>query len=79
VPATATDSETWSRVININFNGPFYLIRACLPIMLSNLGKYKGSIVNICSVAAVRGAAGGPAYTASKVKYQTNVIRYNIF
>ncbi len=38
------------------------LIRRCIPDLL----KTKGSIVNVCSTASIRGSAAGVAYTASK-------------
>jgi NAD(P)-dependent dehydrogenase (short-subunit alcohol dehydrogenase family) len=48
----------------INVTGPMYLIRRCLGELLK--AEPKGAIVNICSVAAVRGSVAGVAYTASK-------------
>lgn len=39
-----------------------HLIRTSLPHLLST----KGSIVNVCSTASIRGSAAGVAYTASK-------------
>ena len=58
-----TSNAIWNKCMDINVNGPFYLIRAVIPIFERTR---KGSIVNICSVASVRGAAAGAAYTASK-------------
>lgn len=65
--------------MSVNFNGPFYLMRAAIPHFLSKPGgpvegtgsstklpPHKGTIVNVCSFAAVSGAAAGAAYTASK-------------
>lgn len=54
----------WKRCFAINVDGPMLLIRRCLPELLKT--NPKGAIVNICSTAAVRGAAAGVAYTASK-------------
>ncbi|KAL1954347.1 hypothetical protein VTO42DRAFT_1374 [Malbranchea cinnamomea] len=65
-PVGETSRDVWERCLNVNLNGPFHLIRACLPSMHANEGPVKGSIVNVCSTAAVRGGAAGAAYTASK-------------
>ena len=55
--------EDWDNVININLNGPFKMIRACLPDMkLNNWGR----IVNIASTAARSAEATHGAYCASK-------------
>lgn len=59
---TFSDKE-WDRVIGINLTVPTRLIRASIPLMKTNGG---GSIVNVCSKAALSGAASGVAYTASK-------------
>ena len=66
MPAAETSPETWQRCMSVNVSGPFYLIRACLPHMLANEGAEKGSIINVCSTASMRGGAAGAAYTASK-------------
>lgn len=68
--------------MGINFYGPFYMMRAVIPHFLAKpkpetitLGKLfplpmplstRGSIVNVCSVAAYRGGANGAPYTSSK-------------
>lgn len=60
--AEVTD-EVWQRVLSINLNGPMYLCRRSIPIMLKQGG---GSIINIASVAGMGGGAAGVAYTVSK-------------
>lgn len=57
-------NKIWDRCFAVNVNGPMYLIRACIPHFLKQ--DSKGAIVNVCSVASVRGPAAGVAYTASK-------------
>jgi NAD(P)-dependent dehydrogenase (short-subunit alcohol dehydrogenase family) len=55
--------EIWQRVLSINVNGPMYLSRRAIPIMLK---QGSGSIINTASVAGIRGGAAGAAYTVSK-------------
>jgi NAD(P)-dependent dehydrogenase (short-subunit alcohol dehydrogenase family) len=57
------DDDIWRRVLSINLDGPMYLTRRAVPIMIKQGG---GSIVNTASVAGVEGGAAGVAYTASK-------------
>jgi 3alpha(or 20beta)-hydroxysteroid dehydrogenase len=52
--------DAWQRTFDINVTGPLLGIQALVPLM-----RPGGSIVNICSVAAVSGHAAA-AYTASK-------------
>lgn len=63
VPLHETTDQLWRRVIGINLDGSFKLIRAVLPAMLE---AGTGSIVNVASEAAFRGSAAGTAYTVSK-------------
>lgn len=55
--------EDWKQVIDINLDGPFKMIRACLPEMKKNGW---GRIVNIASTAARVGEETHAAYCASK-------------
>ena len=55
--------EVWERVIGINLNGPMYLSRLAVTIMVR---QGSGSIVNVASAAGIGGGAAGAAYTASK-------------
>lgn len=61
--AATTEDDVWRRVLRVNLDGPFYLTRAALRVMVPAGG---GSIVNVASAAGIRGAAAGAAYTASK-------------
>ncbi|CZR69231.1 related to 3-ketoacyl-acyl carrier protein reductase [Phialocephala subalpina] len=63
---SSVDSLTdgsWDKAIAVNLTAPVKLMRAVVPIMISNGG---GSIVNVSSKAGMSGAAAGVAYTASK-------------
>jgi 3alpha(or 20beta)-hydroxysteroid dehydrogenase len=55
--------DLWHRIIEINLTGCFLGIRAATAALVAS---GNGSIVNISSVAGMRGAAGGAAYVASK-------------
>ncbi len=63
LPAGEVDDDTWERVFAVNITAVMRLTRAVLPAMVS--AGY-GSIVNVASEAALRGACAGVAYTASK-------------
>jgi 3-oxoacyl-[acyl-carrier protein] reductase len=62
-PALAMDDETWREVMETNLDGAFRLARAAAKFMI--LGRW-GRIVNVSSIAAVRGGRGQIAYAASK-------------
>jgi meso-butanediol dehydrogenase / (S,S)-butanediol dehydrogenase / diacetyl reductase len=57
------DPEVWKKVIDINLNGPFFMMKAAIPHFLKNGG---GSIINISSLAGLRCIPAMPAYCASK-------------
>ena len=57
------DEKEWVDVIDINLNGPFRMIRACLPKMIE---RHWGRIINIGSTAATTATADHAAYCASK-------------
>jgi NAD(P)-dependent dehydrogenase (short-subunit alcohol dehydrogenase family) len=54
--------ESWQRQIDVNLTGPFLVIQAALP----SLVERKGNIVNVASIAGVKGQAYSAAYSASK-------------
>ena len=56
------DAATWKRVLDVNLNGPFHMISAALPY----LSIARGNVVNVASVAGVKGQAYTAAYCASK-------------
>ena len=57
------DNIEWKKTFDININGPFYLIKKLLPVMISS--KF-GRIINISSYLANHGAVGASAYSSSK-------------
>ena len=63
LPAHELDDATWTRVIAVNLEAAFRLARAVLPGMRA---RAHGTIVNVGSIAGLRGGAAGLAYTTSK-------------
>lgn len=62
-PLLQTTLEIWRRQNAVNLDGVFLGVRAALPLIERSGG---GSIVNISSVAGLRGIAGLSGYCASK-------------
>lgn len=63
VPMTQTTVELWHQVMDINAMGVFLGMRAVASTMIA---QQSGSIVNISSIAGLRGAGVAFAYGASK-------------
>mgnify|MGYP001578224730 CR=1 FL=1 len=62
-PIAQQDDETWARVIDVNLTAVFRICRSFAPHMQA---RGRGRIINIASVAGLRGVAGAVAYSASK-------------
>ena len=58
-----TDDATWQKMMDINLNAAFYVLRAVVPVMRQ---AQHGRIIAIGSRQAVQSAAGVGAYSASK-------------
>lgn len=56
------DPESWGQVVDINLKGPFYALRAALPLMKSK----GGVIINISSGAAYNALEGWSHYCSTK-------------
>ncbi|HEV2638896.1 MAG TPA: SDR family oxidoreductase [Actinocrinis sp.] len=68
-PFEETTLEAWKEVLDTNLTGPFLITRAFGRIMLAQPDKApgrRGSVVNIASVAGLRGIADRAAYNTSK-------------
>jgi 3alpha(or 20beta)-hydroxysteroid dehydrogenase len=63
VPMTETTTELWHQIMDVNALGVFLGMRSVAPAMTA---QGSGSIVNISSVAGLRGTAMAFAYGASK-------------
>ncbi len=57
------DGKQMQEIMAVNFMGPFYMIKYAIENMKTHGG---GSIINICSIAAVKGYPIFEAYTGSK-------------
>jgi 2-deoxy-D-gluconate 3-dehydrogenase len=60
---TQTDDDVWKLIIETNLTGTFYCCRDVARLMVE---QKSGSIINIASVAGVKGPPGLGAYAASK-------------
>ena len=58
-----TDDATWQKMMDINLNAAFYVLRAAVPVMRK---AERGRIIAIASRQAVQPAANVGAYSASK-------------
>jgi NAD(P)-dependent dehydrogenase (short-subunit alcohol dehydrogenase family) len=63
VPAEALEPSVWRRVLDVNLTGPFLLSQAFGRMMIA---AGSGSIVNVASIAGLRGVSDRAAYNASK-------------
>lgn len=57
------EEDEWRRVLDVNLTGPFLTTKAALPHLLERPG---GRIVNVASIAGLRGQAYTSHYCASK-------------
>ena len=60
-PALPDSSKRWRLAVDVNLNGPFYLMQAFCPRMTEG-----GQVINISSAAADWPEFGRPSYTATK-------------
>jgi NAD(P)-dependent dehydrogenase (short-subunit alcohol dehydrogenase family) len=58
--------EDWRRQMAVNVDGVFLGVKTSLPLMRQNSKARGGSIINISSIAGLRGAANLSAYCTSK-------------
>lgn len=60
--ATDVSDADWSRILDVNLSGVFYMCRAAIPHLLET----RGNVVNLASSAGLVGVAYASAYSASK-------------
>jgi NAD(P)-dependent dehydrogenase (short-subunit alcohol dehydrogenase family) len=63
-PALEDSIKRWRLAVDVNVNGPFYLMYHLAPRMAEAGG---GRIINVSSAAAVTPSFGRPSYTATKL------------
>ncbi|MEU6177759.1 3-oxoacyl-[acyl-carrier-protein] reductase [Streptomyces coeruleorubidus] len=63
MPLAVMDREHWDAVVDTNLTGTFTVCRAAIMSMMS---RHRGAIVNVSSVAGLRGNASQTNYAASK-------------
>ena len=56
-------AESFEKVVKTNLNGSFYLLKELSPFMLK---QHAGRVINISSIAGVKGNAGQANYSSSK-------------
>ncbi|MDT5027213.1 MAG: hypothetical protein QOE61_3639 [Micromonosporaceae bacterium] len=77
--------DEWRRLLDVNLTGTFLVARATLPALLES----RGSMINVASVAALRGWRYMAAYAATRggivalsrslaVKYGSRGVRVNV-
>ncbi len=64
VPLESMDISEWKKSVDINVNGPFYIVRSLIGNMLENK---KGNIILIGSATVLSGSGGGVHYSTTKV------------
>jgi 2-hydroxycyclohexanecarboxyl-CoA dehydrogenase len=62
-PFLSITPEAWVRTIEVNLTGAFHVCQAAIPRLIESGG---GRIVNVASIAGVRGGANAADYIASK-------------
>jgi NAD(P)-dependent dehydrogenase (short-subunit alcohol dehydrogenase family) len=64
--AEEVDMVEWAKGMEVNVASMVIMAKYCLPHMAKNEGQWRGSIVNIASVAGIRGGTPHLLYPTSK-------------
>jgi NAD(P)-dependent dehydrogenase (short-subunit alcohol dehydrogenase family) len=64
--AEDVDMVEWAKGMEINVASMVIMAKYCIPVMVKNEGQWRGSIVNIASVAGIRGGTPHLLYPTSK-------------
>jgi 3-oxoacyl-[acyl-carrier protein] reductase len=62
-PFEEIEPEAWNRIMSVNVNGPYHVLRAAVPVLRKSASA---TIVNIASVSGYMPIAGTSVYSASK-------------
>lgn len=64
--AVEVDMEAWAKGLEINVSSMVQMVKYCVPAMQKNAGEIRGSIVNMGSVAGLKGGTPHLLYPTSK-------------
>ncbi|OQN98222.1 hypothetical protein B0A48_15498 [Cryoendolithus antarcticus] len=64
--AETVSMAEWAKGMEVNVGSMVVMSKACVPIMARNEGQWRGSIVNLSSVAGLRGGTPSLLYPTSK-------------
>ena len=64
--AEEVDMGEWAKGMEVNVASMVIMAKYCIPAMVENEGQWRGSIVNIASVAGIRGGTPHLLYPTSK-------------
>jgi len=64
--AEDVDMMEWAKGMEVNVASMVIMAKYCIPVMTKNEGQWRGSIVNIASVAGIRGGTPHLLYPTSK-------------
>ena len=64
--AEEVDMVEWAKGMEVNVASMVIMAKYCIPAMVENEGQWRGSIVNIASVAGIRGGTPHLLYPTSK-------------
>jgi NAD(P)-dependent dehydrogenase (short-subunit alcohol dehydrogenase family) len=64
IPVHQMTDEQWHAIVHVHLSGTFYCTREAIKRMLAS--ERGGTVINMASVAALRGLPGGSSYTAAK-------------
>jgi NAD(P)-dependent dehydrogenase (short-subunit alcohol dehydrogenase family) len=78
--AEDVDMVEWAKGMEINVASMVIMAKYCIPVMTKNEGQWRGSIVNIASVAGIRGGTPHLLYPTSKgaivVSYASKPVQF---
>lgn len=72
--AEEVDMAQWAKGMEINVASMVIMAKYCIPHMAKNEGQWRGSVVNIASVAGIRGGTPHLLYPTSKGAIVVSVI-----
>ena len=79
--AEEVDMVEWAKGMEINVASMVVMVKYCVPVMGRNEGQWRGSVVNLASVAGIRGGTPHLLYPTSKgaIVVSPNVFSFDAF